>query len=387
MRATTAEKANTYNGGYKDKPWISRFWEGITFTGWMRLLAKNRFRVHPTRIPMASIVGAVSAMNSTLGIVQAALYGRDIARTRIEHEPIFIIGHWRSGTTLLHELMVLDSRHTFPTTYACFSPNHYLLTHKVVPRLFPFLMPSQRPMDNMPAGWDRPQEDEFALCAMGVPSPYFTMAFPNDPPQDPEYLNLDGLAPEARERWKKSFLWFLQCVTMANPKRIVLKSPPHTGRVKTLLEIFPKAKFIHIVRDPYVLFASTVNLWKRLYKDQACQVATYEGLEERVFQTFTEMYKAFERDRGLIPASQFSEVRYEDLTANPMAQMERIYRELDLDGFEQARPAIAKFLEGQSGYKKNRYDMSPEMMDEVARRWGAFFTKYGYSTKVSQDAA
>ena len=38
-------------------------------------------------------------------------------------------------------------------------------------------------MDNMAAGWDHPQEDEFALCNMGVPSPYLTIIFPNRPPQ------------------------------------------------------------------------------------------------------------------------------------------------------------------------------------------------------------
>ena len=102
------------------------------------------------------------------------------------------------------------------------------------------------------------------------------------------------------DRWKRALLWFLKCVTLQNPKRIVLKSPPHTCRIRTLLEMFPKAKFVHIVRDPYVIFPSTVNLWKRLYRDQGLQVPTYEGLDEHVFTTFTRMYETFERDRGLM---------------------------------------------------------------------------------------
>ena len=49
----------------------------------------------------------------------------------------------------------------------------------------------------MAAGWDRPQEDEFALCNMGVRSPYLTIAFPNHPPQDQDYLDFRGV-PAAR---------------------------------------------------------------------------------------------------------------------------------------------------------------------------------------------
>ena len=127
-------------------------------------------------------------------------------------------------------------------------------------------------MDNMAAGWDRPQEDEFALCNIGARSPYLTIAFPNRPPQDQDYLDFRGVPTAEVERWKRAFLWFLKCLTLRNPKRIVLKFPGHTARIRTLLEMFPKAKFLHIVRNPYVLFPSTVNLWKRLYRDEGLQM-------------------------------------------------------------------------------------------------------------------
>ena len=128
-----------------------------------------------------------------------------------------------------------------------------------------FLMPSRRPMDNMAAGWARPQEDEFALCMMGQPSPYLTIAFPNRPPQFSEYLDLQNLPPRAVARWQRAYLGFLRRLTFKDPRRLILKSPPHTCRIKLLLELFPDARFVHIVRDPYVVFPSTVNLWKSLY--------------------------------------------------------------------------------------------------------------------------
>ncbi len=365
--------------GYKDRPWIPRFWDGMSLRGWSRLLWRNRFAMSPSRIAMGVIISAVACFNAVLWFVQFLLLGRRIERTEIKDDPIFVIGHWRSGTTLLHELLVLDPRHTFPDTYACFSPNHFLVSGWWTRPLLKFLLPAHRPMDNMLAGWDHPQEDEFAMCNMGVPSPYLTTVFPNHPPQYQEYLDMRGVSAADAARWKRALLWFLKCVTLRNPKRIVLKSPPHTSRIRTLLEIFPKAKFVHIVRDPYVIFPSTVNLWKRLYRDEGLQVPKYDGLDEHVFKTLTRMYEAFERDRHLIAAGQFCEIRYEELIASPIAQMRRVYEELQLGDFETVRPVIEKYFAGQKDYKTNRYQMTPELHAEITRRWSAFIEQYGYA--------
>lgn len=365
--------------GYKDRPWIPRFWDGMSMRGWFSLLVRNRFAFSPRCVAMAVIISLLTPINFVLWLVQAILMGRKIERTEIKDDPIFVIGHWRSGTTLLHELLVRDQRHTYADTYACFAPNHFLASGPWMRPCLKILLPSQRPMDNMPAGWDRPQEDEFALCNMGVPSPYLTTTFPNHPPQFPEYLDLRDVPEPALSRWKGAFLWFLKCITLRNPKRIVLKSPPHTARVRTLLAMFPKAKFVHIVRDPYVIFPSTVNLWKRLYEDQGLQVPTLKGLDNLVFDTFTRMYDAFDRDRDLVGPGQFCEVRYEELVANPVEQMRLVYEKLELGGFESVRPAIEGYFSEQKDYKKNRYQMTPELRAEITRRWGGFIQAYGYA--------
>jgi omega-hydroxy-beta-dihydromenaquinone-9 sulfotransferase len=381
MKTSTQSKPlEQQTGGSKDRPWIPRFWDGMNISGWLGLLVRNHFAIAPQRIAMAIIVFMVSLVNFVLWAIQTIFLGRRIKRTMLKDDPIFVIGHWRSGTTLLHELLVLDGRNTFPDTYACFAPNHFLISAWIFKPLLNFLLPASRPMDNMAAGWDRPQEDEFALCNMGVRSPYLTIVFPNRPPQDQDYLDLEGLQPEAIGRWKSKLLWFLQCLTLRKDKRIVLKSPPHTCRIKVLLDLFPKAKFVHIVRDPYVLFPSTVNLWKRLYKDQGLQSPKCVGLDEHVFKTFERMYEVFERDRHLIGPGQFCEVHYEDLISQPIRQMQRIYEELELGDFDAARPAIETYMAGQKDYKTNRYKITDEQRAEITRRWEKYLVQYGYQT-------
>ena len=360
--------------------WSPRFWHGMRFGTWLGLLARNRFRIHPLRWVMVIIITFTTIGNSLLHLLHVLLFGRKIAGTKLNQDPLFIIGHWRSGTTYLHELFVLDEQFTSPTTFECFMPHHTLLSGWFVTRFMKFLLPSQRPMDNVSAGWDRPQEDEFALCNLGLGSPYLTMAFPNEPPQDQEYLELEQVPPQRRQAWKEGFHWFLQMVTYrSRGKRVVLKSPTHTARVKILLEMFPNAKFVHIVRDPHVIFPSTVRLWKSLYQIQGCQHPTFQRLDEHVFDSFERMYRQYDEQKKLIPAGHLYEVRYEDLVRDPLHQMRAIYEQLDLGEFENVRPAFEKSLAGGKDYKTNRYELAPEISAQIERRWKDYWQRYGYA--------
>jgi omega-hydroxy-beta-dihydromenaquinone-9 sulfotransferase len=138
------------------------------------------------------------------------------------------------------------------------------------------------------------------------------------------------------------------------------------------------------VRDPYVVYPSTVNLWKRLYQDQGLQRPNLKNLPELVFQSFVRMYEAFERDRPSIPAGHFCEVRYEELIENPLRQMQRVYEELRLGQFDKARPALEAYFAEKADYKTNRYTLPPETRAEIGRRWQAYIQKYGYADETGQ---
>jgi hypothetical protein len=232
----------------------------------------------------------------------------------------------------------------------------------------------------MEAGFDRPQEDEFALASMGLSSPYRNILFSNNGLNiDTDYLTLRNVSAEERKTWLDGMDTFLKTLTFQSPgKRIVLKSPPHTGRIKTLLERYPDAKFVHIHRNPYSIFPSTYNLWMRLSKDEGAQLPRGIGMEDYVFNSLNTMYDAFEEDVKTLPTHQFCDIAFKDLTTAPVETLEKIYQTLELDGFNEVKAVFEQYADSQKEYKKNKFSMDPELKVQIAERWKRYFERYGY---------
>ena len=223
-----------------------RIWYGMTFSTWFRIFAANRFAISPTRIPRAARGLIISILNSTVSVIQDFIFARPIRRSVLERPPIFIIGHWRTGTTHLHEMLTCDERFIAPNTLECFVPGQGLVMGRML-RLLSFLLPEKRPMDNMLLGWDQPQEDEFALLNIGLGSPYETMLFPNRRRVHHRFLNMTDVPAKQFEAWKAGLVNFLQQVNyrgirQAKPsigtRSILLKSPTHTARVRFCVKYF-----------------------------------------------------------------------------------------------------------------------------------------------------
>jgi len=354
-----------------------RNWLGMPMGVWYPLLARNRCAASPSRFLQVLRMGAFAPINTALHGLDRLVYSRRVARTPIPHPPLFIIGHWRTGTTLLQELLVQDEQFSYPTTYQVMAPHHFLLTSGIVPRLMNHAMPENRPMDNMPVGFHRPQEDEFALCNLGVPSPYATWAFPNRPDR-PESLDLDGLPPRELQRWTDAMVGFLRRLAFRDPRRQVLKSPTHTARVGHLAAAFHGAQFVHIVRDPRAVFPSTVHTWKQIWDSVAFQTPDFAGLEEYVLSSFERMYKSFDRERGRLGEKQLYELRYEDLIRDPVGEVEKVYERLGLAGFEQARPKLEEHAAKSREYKTNHHELPEDLWQRISTRWRGYIERYGY---------
>ena len=357
-----------------------RFWHGMPSRVWLPLLFKNSFSVSLSRLHIASGVTAFMPVSDLLGLTQHAIYGRRIAATKLAGPPLFILGHWRSGTTLLHELLGLDERFASPSTFQCFAPSHFLLTESMVAKYFNWLIPNRRPMDNMKAGWALPQEDEFALMNLGAPTPYLRLVFPCHDYPFQSTLASDGFSAKDLERWKTLFDWFLKALTFKTKKPLILKSPPHTGRLGILKSMYPDAKFVHIVRDPRKLFPSTMKMWNSLDQVQSIQIGEYQSqLKDFVLKSLTTMYRSFEIDRVGMAENSLIDVHYEDLAKDPVSVCKNIYNQLEMTGFEKIEPLLQNRTLQEKEYKTNRFGTDPIEEAEIMTAWQSYATKYGYA--------
>ncbi len=361
--------------------WSPRFWHGMRIGDWLKLFFSGRSRIHPSRWGMAFLITLITPWNDLLRGVQWLIHGRKLAKAELAGPPIFILGHWRSGTTLVHELIIKDPRFAYPTTFQCFAPNHFLITEWWFRKLGGWLLPRKRPMDDMDVGWDRPQEDEFALLSLGLPSPYRRMAYCQDPPPDTNYLDWQGVSEADQQHWVDGLRRFLLDISAKTPQPIVLKSPTHTGRIALLARAFPGAKFIHIARDPKSLLPSTMRLWRSLDDVQSLQRPTYsdEALEDYVFECGQRMYRAYFDGKRQVEPDRLVEIRYEELVASPVETLQAVYQKLGLGEFESVKPIHEAWAASQHRlYRTNKHSLKPEQLQRLQTEWSEYLTSYGY---------
>jgi hypothetical protein len=72
-------------------------------------------------------------------------------------------------------------------------------------------------------------------------------------------------------------------------------------------------------------------------------------------------------------------VKYEDLVADPLVEMKRIYSELNLPGFEDAQPALQQYIASVSGHQRNRLVLSTAQKNSVDEIWGKLILDKGYA--------
>ena len=312
-----------------------------------------------------------------------AAFQTSIAGTRRASAPkagaIVILGFWRSGTSLLHDLLCTDEQFGYPTTYACLNPHHFLLTqsHALAQAGRQF----QRPQDSMIVGPQTPQEDEFALLCLGARSPYEGLLAPRNFAQALALADPKDLSPEDRRRWVMAFDEFFRGVSVVSGgKPLVLKSPTHSYRVATLRELLPDARFILIVRNPYEVFESMVRTYRALTGKYGLGPNLSDDEVRYILLSERRRFEA-KLSSGVagLPKHRFATLTYEHLVQNPLSAIERLYGQLELSGFDHMRPKLAAEIAKRSDYVQAAIRPSEEWKARITEQWADIFEHYGYS--------
>jgi omega-hydroxy-beta-dihydromenaquinone-9 sulfotransferase len=350
---------------------------GMTLGEYVRLLRKHRFAVAPAYWPRAAFMAGMGVLNSVFYRYENKLYGSEFASAHID-PPLFILGHWRSGTTHLHNLLATDAQFAYPNIYQVLNPHTFLSTERYSKILF--ISPKTRIMDNMRLDAEVPFEDEFATCGT-LRSPFLTWVFPHGGEQYDKYLTFRDVPEQEIAEWAAALTLFYKKLTWKYNRPLLLKSPPHTGRIKLLLAMFPDARFVHIHRNPYVVFQSTQRQTEVTLRTMGLQHLDVQHLDARIIRRYKIMYDAFFEECPLISRGQFHEVSFEELERDPLRQVKMIYDHLNMPGFDAMQPSLQRYVDSNVNYRKNTYpDLSSSRRGEIARAWQRNFEQWGYTS-------
>jgi hypothetical protein len=353
-----------------------------SFRSWLRLLFSNR-PLDPRYLPRALFVLTTTFLTGPLKLAEKVLFERALQSVELQPSPVFVIGHWRSGTTFLHHLLCQDQQFTYLNLFQALTPGFCLVGERWLQPLLGALMHKLHPtriIDNVPLEMCAPQEEEFAFANL---SPYSFLHIYSFPQRAAHFINryvlFKDIPPAEKAIWQRNYLQIMRkAVFRDGVNRIVAKNPANAGRLPAVLELFPQAKFIHLLRDPYQVFLSTRHLYHTVIKRSQLQSIKAALIDEYILRFYSLLMKQYLSDRHLIPDGNLVEVRFEDLEARPLPQLQQIYRSLNLSGYEQVKPAFRSYLASVSGYQKNQYRLEPSAIARINNHWGFAFETWGY---------
>jgi hypothetical protein len=241
-------------------------------------------------------------------------------------------------------------------------------------------LPEDRYIDRISVTPDSPQEDEIPLASQQLLSYYHAIYFPR---RFDELLRrglfFEGAKPVETRRWARELRAFYEKLDLqATAPILLVKNPVYTARIDTLLSHWPEARFIHIRRNPFHVFVSTLHFYRRLLPELALQPYDHVELENLVAKTYLDMMARYDRARADLPEGQLAEIAYEDLETAPLAVLEQVHEQLDLEDWEDTRDRVEAYLERIAGYRKNELPVSAAQVERVERDWGPYVRRWGY---------
>jgi hypothetical protein len=362
---------------------------GINLRNWGEVLRRNGYSVSPEYYHRLAWITGLAGVSSVFAQIEEARFGKQLEEMEIKPTPLFILGHWRTGTTHMHNMLGRDPNHTFSTLYQVLFPDSFLTTGEIGPQLLKNAVPDKRSYDNVVQNWFESAEDEIALMKLtGGLSFYTAIMFPDRAPEYEKYIDFLEATPTERRRFKESLVLFIKKIMLATGgKRVVVKSCPHSARIRMILDVFPDAKFIHIHRHPARAFRSMVHMRETVDWENFFQIPRKEFLEQRWDHTATiggRLYTRLIEDRALIPPGNLVEVAYKDLIGNELSVLRGIYDQLEIPDWDKFEQVVKPYLDSIKDYKVNKLKIESELEDFVYERWRNVYDTYGYDKEYQE---
>ena len=347
----------------------------------------STYKVYPRYYGRCLVAAIVSLLAAPFLWFERLLFSRRLSRTVLPKSPVFILGHWRSGTTLLHNAMAQDKQFAFINTFQSVFANQFFGSRWLFKPVMRLLMPEKRPADNVLLSPELPQEEGIALSNINSFGFYNFFYFPRDwKAIYARYVSGKASSTTEMQGYYRQYKKLIaQSLIEYHRQEFISKFPPFTGSIKHLLAMFPEAKFIYIYRNPLLVFRSTVNFFETTHEALKLQPFSRLEFEEMVFELYEMLIRDYEEQKALIPEHHLVEIRYEDFEADPMSGLKHIYAALGIQGFEESVPAFETYLNQQKRYEKAEHSFNSDDINKIAGRLAFAFELYGYPSTTVQS--
>ncbi len=318
--------------------------------------------------------------------------------------PVFILGHGRSGTTLAHRLMSADGDRFNDFLYwEMFFPS--LLEKKFIRLLGKFdqkvlggpikrrlvalddkLFGPFRHMHYM-SFWHA-EEDQFSMR-----SAFVTQQWSTDMPimDIMDMFHVDQM-PEKKQRWMKHYKEIVKRQLLLNGGEAIhlSKNPVMCGWAEAIVETFPDARVVVMVRNPLECIPSLLKLMEVNWKGKGWNYDDYkeslELLTLTCFECFTNPKQVLEK-HSHVP-SIF--VDYRDLTGEPRQTIHAIYQALGMEVSESYDNYLTEHEQKEKSHKTHfQYsieDYDNLSVERIETELDEFFTLYGWERPSQQQA-
>ena len=291
-------------------------------------------------------------------------------------DPIFIIGHWRSGTTLLHNILCKNNKFGFFNTYNSLFINN-IYSSILFKTLMKYTMPKERPSDKIKLDVELPQEDEFAISNYTNISHYNFFFFPND--YKKFYSEAIRFEKNNEKLWLNKYSDILNRIFHYTGKpKLIVKNPSNTARIKSLLKKYPNAKFIHIYRNPIFVYLSTFKFFSELFPSVNLQNIDNETLKKLIIYNYKEIYRDYYKYKSLIPKGNLIELKFEDFRKNPSIYLKDIYKTIGIELKKEDLNELSVYLNNQKKHKMNTYTIDRTTLEKIYKEFEFSFKKMKY---------
>ncbi len=312
-------------------------------------------------------------------------------------QPVFITANPRSGTTYLHRLMSLDEeRYIYTLLYqTVFASVTILKMVKVVGwvdrrigrpfrKFFDFLdtLIFDGWKDIHPTGINHPEEDE-GMYVFPMITPAICLLCPYM--EEFKYLTIPdkNLSAKHRKRLQKFFESSMKRFAYAQGKdKVILsKNVLSSGRIKTVLEIFPDARIIYLIRNPKKAVPSFISMFALPWKSTSPDIPEDSVHHQALGQVAMDFYNYFHQIKDEINPENLYTIRYEDFIKSPKNTVLDIYKRFDMPVSDDFLQRIEAETNKQRKYRsKHHYSLEQYGMTEeqVEKELKVVLEAYGF---------